>query len=75
MRMAKIKPKMYNALEYFLFAHLIISITPIPQAKQITAKIAQSPMMTVGKTIAIAIMAVMILVLIETLVALLNSFG
>ena len=74
-RMAKIKPKIYKAFEYFVFAHLIISITPIPQAIKTTPKIAQSPTITVGKITAIATKAVMILVRIETLVALLNSLG
>ena len=66
---------MYKALEYLVLAHLMISTTPKPVAILIIAKIDQSPTMTHGKTTAIATRAVMILVRIETTVALLSSFG
>ena len=72
---ARTKAVRYRTFEYFVLAHLIISIIAKTKTKQIKPKNGQSPKMTKGITSAMAVKPAMILVRIDVAASLLNSFG
>ena len=65
----------YKTLEYFVLAHLIISIIANTKTMEIKTKNGRSPKITKGKIMAIAVNPAIILVRIEVTAALLNSLG